>query len=311
MNSGGTLGAILMANAPPGRLRFPPSWDPASYNYSSLSSKFQDGSDPNGSVWFAAIDNLIPSQPLEKDTAGIAAAARGLSNGWWVDALDVALGVYGLKQPLHAGPQPLTAGLSLLRQSAAPIKRHKGSGVMLNAAGNLVPGEVDLNAGVLTAVGNGSAGFRPTSGIGVLQGGSFSSAFWAAPIVELASKLEFDVAKHALITAPGQPPGDGFFALDGGMVDTSGIAALLRRRVRNLIVFENKNSDLTAINATFAFLFGVDTRTDTQNSLEGPQLAQVGLYLPFTWLARKPRIDSVQQFPICFQSPHLPLFASF
>ena len=46
-------------------------------------------------------------------------------------------------------------------------------------------------------------------------------------------------------------------------------------RVRNLVVFENKNSDLTEINATFAFLFGVDTPTDTQNSLEGPKLAQV------------------------------------
>lgn len=271
VNSGGTLGTILMANAPPGRLRFPPSWDPASYNYSSLSSRFQSGSDPEGSVWFAAIDNLVPSQ--HRQEADVYSRDNGSS--WWLSALDVALGVYGLKQPLHAGPQPLTAGVSLLRQSATPIKRHPSSGVMLNAAGNLIPGEVDLNAGKLTAVGNGSAGFRPVADVGVLQGGSFSSAFWAAPIVELPSKLEFEAAKHALISAPGQPPSAGFWALDGGMVDTSGIAALLRRRVRSLVVFENKNSDLTAINSTFAFLFGVDTPTDTQNSLEGPRLAQV------------------------------------
>ena len=276
VNSGGTLGTILMANAPPGRLRFPPSWDPASYNFSSLSSKFKGGKDTGSSVWFAAIDNLIPSQHAKATAAATTSSRNTSSSNWWLDALDVALGVYGLKQPLRAGSQPLTAGLSLLRQSAAPIKRDVRSGVMLNVPGNLIPGEVDLNAGVLTAVGNGSAGFHPASGIGVLEGGSLSSAFWAAPIVELASGLEFDAAKSALITVPGQPTtGSSFFALDGGMVDTSGIAALLRRRVRNLVVFENKNSDLTEINATFAFLFGVDTPTDTQNSLEGPKLAQV------------------------------------
>ena len=125
VNSGGTLGTILMANAPPGRLRFPPSWDPASYNYSSLSSRFQSGSDPEGSVWFAAIDNLVPSQ--HRQEADVYSRDNGSS--WWLSALDVALGVYGLKQPLHAGPQPLTAGVSLLRQSATPIKRHPSSGV--------------------------------------------------------------------------------------------------------------------------------------------------------------------------------------
>ena len=74
--------------------------------------------------------------------------------------------------------------------------------------------------------------------------GAMSSAFWAAPIVELGSRPLFDAARHALIPAPGAG-GDKlpeWYAADGGLVDTSGIVALLRRGVRRLVVFENKNS---------------------------------------------------------------------
>jgi hypothetical protein len=157
---------------------------------------------------------------------------------------------------------------------------------MLDAAGQLLPGEYNLSSGCVSSVSGGVV--RPVAkAVRVLAGGAMSSAFWAAPIIE-ASKLEFAAAKAALAgqLLPPLPPGGaeaeaeadrggGLYALDGGFVDTSGISVLLRRRVDRMVVFLNKNSDLAAVNSTVSYLFGVATPTDTMNSLQGPALAQV------------------------------------
>lgn len=291
VNSGGTLGSILMDSVPPGRLRFPPSWDPSSYTYSQMASKFEVGHHRPGSVWFGAVNGLIPSSVPSTDVRG-----GGANHGWWVDALGVALGAYGLTAPeLSAGARPIGAGVSLLRQAAAPIIRDEASGTMHDALGNLIAAEVDLRSGRLEAVGEPARGggrpFPAVSNVSVLGGGAMSSAFWGAAIVELPRGLEWDASKAALIALPGEAQAaegggtrlaggssqaeTGWYAMDGGVVDTSGIAALLRRRVKRIVAFENKNSDLRQINATYAFLFGVDTPTDTMNSLQGPALAQV------------------------------------
>merc|ERR1719301_281033 len=97
-----------------------------------------------------------------------------------------------------------------------------------------------------------------------------TSAFWADGIIEMKSKEEFDVAKAALIS-----PEPGWYGIDGGFVDTSGITMLLRRRVRRMVVMENKNQDLTDGDSTFGYLFGVAGPTDTMNTIIGPELAQV------------------------------------
>ena len=57
------------------------------------------------------------------------------------------------------------------------------------------------------------------------------------------------------------PAAPGWVGLDGGFVDTSGIANLLSRGMRRVVAFENKNNDLRTCNSTFAYLFGVDTPT--------------------------------------------------
>ena len=168
---------------------------------------------------------------------------------------------------------------------------------MIGAVGNLLPGEFNLSSGVVSAIelnGPGAQVYRPVArGIEVLAGGAMSSAFWAAPIVELPSKLEFAAAKAALtllpplsedhaledgLETPNRPTGPaagGVYAFDGGFVDTSGVTILLRRRVDRMVVMLNKNSDLREVNSTLAYLFGVATPTDTMNTLEGPALAQV------------------------------------
>jgi len=62
VNSGGTLGSLLYSSAPAGRLRFPPSWRPADYSYERLASTFANETGAaNDSVWFGAINDLVPA----------------------------------------------------------------------------------------------------------------------------------------------------------------------------------------------------------------------------------------------------------
>ncbi|KAH8077017.1 hypothetical protein JL720_10318 [Aureococcus anophagefferens] len=68
----------------------------------------------------------------------------------------------------------------------------------------------------------------------LMNAASFSSAFWAAAIVE--SGAEYALLKDELITLP-SAAGDDAIVLDGGMVDTTGIAALLRRQATTVAAF--------------------------------------------------------------------------
>jgi len=107
----------------------------------------------------------------------------------------------------------------------------------------------------------------------VMQGSSFSSAFWAAAIVE--SKLDYGLLKRALIKRQ-LKRSDSYYILDGGIVDTTGIVNLLRQKTDTIVAFYNNNAgSLKDLESPLAYLFGVLCKTDSQNSLQGPELAQV------------------------------------
>lgn len=61
----------------------------------------------------------------------------------------------------------------------------------------------------------------------------------------------------------------------GGIVDTTGIVAHLQQKASRIVAFYNNNDDLTVLNSSFGYLFGVLGETDSQNSIEGWELAQV------------------------------------
>lgn len=65
------------------------------------------------------------------------------------------------------------------------------------------------------------------------------------------------------------------YALDGSVIDTTGIVALLLEQRAIIIAFYNNNVPLSDLASPFAYLFGVDAPTDAMNSLCGPQLGQV------------------------------------
>ena len=120
-NSGGTLGTILFDNSPKGRLRFPSSWEPFDYNATALASTFKRGP-ADTSVWFGAINDLVPSAPAGPGDLPASAPPAG-DSGWWLSTLDVALKLYKLDEPLRPSSRPTLAGVALLREDAAPIKR--------------------------------------------------------------------------------------------------------------------------------------------------------------------------------------------
>ena len=66
------------------------------------------------------------------------------------------------------------------------------------------------------------------------------------------------------------------YAMDAGVVDSTGITSLLRDKVDSIILFFNDNNDLREMNASFAYLFGIDTsKTNSMNALAGPKNSQV------------------------------------
>jgi len=81
--------------------------------------------------------------------------------------------------------------------------------------------------------------------------------------------VKYTLLKHTL------EHNEDYYFMDGGVLDTTGIVTLLQQNTDSIIVFYNNNNDLTAINSSFAYLFGKTTTTDSMNSLEGPALAQV------------------------------------
>ena len=282
VNSGGTLGYILAQSLSAEALVYPPFYTMNSLTYDALSQKYEGNASQK---WFAEVLDVVPSITARRtEAAWWEQLGKSNGAGWWETALETALLAYGLKgDQVRGGARPVVAGLSVLRASSAPIQRRNSGpniGTMRYALGsggraNLLPGEYDFASGLVSVRGNSSSAWATTLPFSAIAGGSFSSAFWGVSIVEM-SKIEYALSKGFLIDLPAGAGGDAFYALDGGMVDTTGIAVQLRRKVDRLVVFLGQNNDLTtASNATLAYLFGVETATDAQNTLEGPGLAQV------------------------------------
>merc|ERR1711998_57314 len=103
--------------------------------------------------------------------------------------------------------------------------------------------------------------------ITLLDAMSYSSAFWAASIIE--SRVQYLALGNTLMADASSK----LFFLDGGFLDTTGIVALLQQNVSSIIAFYNNNNDLRVLNSSLAFLFGESTVTDSMNSLEGPELS--------------------------------------
>lgn len=261
--SGGITGAVLMASTNSGSdLTFPSSWSPSSYGANAstlLSQKLRNGSAP----WFAAVTDVLEPLSASPDRTGL--------SDWWQTVLGALTRLYGLSPSDLRGYPTLSATTSLLRKSAAPLKRDP-SNVLINASHDLIPAIWRPADGMLTPMGSGAVdGPAPQPTPSTLRAISDATPFWAASLLESAS---LDKLLGGLIPSL-PPPNDGYLLLDGGTVDTTAISALLRRGVTSIVAFYDSQKPLHDASAALGFLFGVPNTTTDLGMWEGPQLAQV------------------------------------
>eukprot|EP00930_Biecheleria_cincta_P062835 TRINITY_DN4828_c0_g1_i1.p1 TRINITY_DN4828_c0_g1~~TRINITY_DN4828_c0_g1_i1.p1 ORF type:complete len:412 (+),score=54.40 TRINITY_DN4828_c0_g1_i1:71-1306(+) len=240
--SGGTVGYALWINAGR-RLHFPNFSFDVSREEASKQSHTLDRP-----LWFGKILNPF---------GALASEAQVTHSGshWWQHILERAASSYELNfSSLESGSREWLINYATLNKTACPISLASDDTYPLarESLGLEVTDSRSRSASLLHRISDAVAA---------------SSAFWAARIVE---------SPWATATSRGMlmEVGDRYL-LDGGVVDTSGIVALLRRQVKNIVAFYNDNNDLSALNASIAYLFGLGTVTNDMNSLQGPALSQV------------------------------------
>jgi len=234
-------------------------------------------------VWYGEVLNYIPytlnlsSLLALLKILGFLPSILGSTN-WWEKVMDLLFTKgYAVdpKHPSFRGTRT-TINYGLLRDSKCPIKR-SSSGVIEDngAATSLFPGGYET-LGQTTAV-YGDVVSSLTQNLTAMDAVTASSSFWNVGLVE-GTELEYEATKGWLThyTAVGSSGKDEkVYAMDGGLIDTTGITSHLRTKERSIVSFYNNNDDLRTLNSTIAFLFGSSTSTDTMNALEGAVLGQV------------------------------------
>jgi hypothetical protein len=298
--SGGTLGYLIhqsvLAEDEGGPLEFPLALS-GNVTYSQLASRKVRQS---GHLWWGRAIDFLPNSAA---TIIAQRATRRLddSKGWWQDTVGALFSVDYRIKPATVGAargvHRLLINAALLEASACPIKRNGSSGCMVDAKQSLR----HVVATASAARGNGAniTALNITGGVvlaadafpdGALIAAAWSSAFYAAAIVESRAAYEAERAletldKGVLISANAVgPAARTVHLLDGGLVDTTGAVALLQRRATRILLLYDNNDALAPAGAgdknqseaaSLAYLFGVPTPTDTMNSLAGPELTQV------------------------------------
>jgi len=254
-SSGGTIGTGLYWNAG-NKMEFP--------NY-SVDMKYAEANQENTSsshpYWFANALNYLPSFTHKFEANRSGSFDLPIEPGWWVNVIDAAFYIgYGVHDyDIIPGTIPWYVNFGLLKKKACPISLDS-SGIYDDAEDNIHMATMEMVSGDITPK-------LPSTNVTTLDGMSYSSSFWVASIIE--NSLEYFVFHDSL------PHNSEYYFTDGGLLDTTGIVALLQQKTQSIIAFYNNNDDLTELNSTFAFLFNVTTTTDSQNSLEGPPLGKV------------------------------------
>ena len=314
--SGGTLGyllhqSVLASDDPPSAasraraarsvgtkpIEFPAPLSPNTSFATLNSNKVADGH-----TWWANAVNYIPDGPPAP-----APQLGDDAKGWWQDVMKtlwtVGYGVRGADVGRARGTGRFVGNFAALSASSCPLQRDDSTGVMKDAVTGLRLASVETDP----AVAGGAPAVHLTGGlkltdassasnVTLLDAAAWSSAFWAASIVESKAGYVAEQAAEllgvgALITAQAKTAGDKstkpfkVHLVDGGILDTTGIVSTLQRGAARVLAQYNNNDDLShaagdkahpqSEQASLAYLFGVSVPTDTMNSLAGPQLTQV------------------------------------
>ena len=313
--SGGTLGLLVAQTTK--RLTYPP---PLSTKLTLEEMQASDAAP--GSIWWANGARYIPTTKTMMAPSG----------AWWRDAMEgiFRLGYNVSASDVTAGGAHALLNFAVLRASGCPAQRNATSGVLPHAAKLLRHAILEALPSASSSSAGGDRGALPrvrvhvtggpqlanASRVSLLDGLAFSTAFWAAELVESGLAYEAELAaeakglgllmrarllpSHAVdqeateaaevaaaeveaaeATVEAEAEAEAYL-MDGGLVDTTGIVALLQRGVQRVVAFYNNNDALAPFgsapqseSASIAYLFGVPVPTDGLNSLAGPALLQV------------------------------------
>jgi hypothetical protein len=228
--SGGTIGYLVGQNDKQNKIEYP---DPLTSNttYKTLSSNKV----ASGKIWWGNVVNYLPS------LAGNLHVGDD-TKGWWQDVMKTLFTVgYDIKPAdLTGGPSPYLANFAVVEAASCAIKRNKSNGVMLEAAKYLHQAVYEAPSGDITIQNDVTLSSKSASGLGIIDAVTFSSAFYAAGIIESAVEYAAEVAAEAInkgvlivgtASRGNSTKEKTVYLMDGGFVDTTGIVALLQRKV--------------------------------------------------------------------------------
>lgn len=264
--------------------------------YAALSER---GTSPDRPLWFGDILNYVPHdwsiQSVVKffRDLGILKDIIGKDDWWGLGLRDVLIDAYGVNvsagSPFDPARRSTRINFALARKSECPLARHADVGYLptKTATASLCTATADFEAGAVDASmsvrcmdeGNEKVALRQP--LETMQAIGSSSSFWNADIITTtigSTSLSYDILKgwlesYTLEDDDGEE--SSFYAMDGGIVDTTGIVTYLQDKFDAIVLFYNDNNNLHSQNASLAFLFGVDSTTNSMNSVEGPTLEQV------------------------------------
>lgn len=271
--SGGTLAALLNANVDVKGLAFPRSLEPSQLSLSTLNST-SDGE--HGEPWWASILKEIP-QKLDWEVVLEGLIAAGKGRHWFMEGLlEAATKAYRHSDWTNAGSSPFYAQVSVIDTKSLPLSVNPRDGVvpLKNASGKLWPGEVDMSTGNLRVFKEDSI---RSGHLGIDEAAAASSFFPAPGILadhwdsKFKLKLKELLLMKTTLQASGKDETEVYLA-DGGLVEPTGVATLLRHQTKRIVMFINCPEGLQRTKAILSFLFGSPGRTDMGNVWPGAEL---------------------------------------
>lgn len=202
----------------------------------------------------------------------------GGKSHWWTSFIQRIFDIVCVDNIL-GGDVPWTSSFAFIdEKTLLPIRNPR--------RGALEPSSAERLHHVLSKMSFGSSYIvpfdhrpKPSS---VLEALSYTSAFWAALLVT-ANTISYKLFGNLLLRANSstcfnsteKTASNEKLILDGGVIDTTGLVGLLQQQTENIIAFYNNNVPLSQITSPIAYLFGVDTATNSMNGLLGPSMSQV------------------------------------
>lgn len=278
--SGGSIGYGIYANTGEawGNVYYP-RYD-SSISYADVTTEL---STDEKIFWFANanayLEDIIGGQGVGDNSNAyqsiIKLPSLPTETGWWIDIIDACFYIgYGVHDyDIIPGTRKWYVNFGQLKENKCPISVDSDTGVYPEAESSLYLMSMDVVDGTISS----PQGWQIQDEVTTLDAMSYSSAFWAATIVE--SQIQYALMKSSLMSTEASGANDKkkeFYLMDGGLVDTTGIVAHLQQGTSSIIAFYSNNEDLEDICSPLAYLFGDSSyNTDSMNHLEGPVLGQV------------------------------------